>query len=62
MEVPEITSDPAANDDPSSTPEEHAVDIHKPKPVHSIREFLSEIGVIVVGIAIALTGEQLVEQ
>lgn len=35
--------------------------IHKPKAAHSIREFLSEISVIVVGIAIALAGEQGVE-
>jgi hypothetical protein len=34
------------------------MDIHKPKPVHSFREFLSEILVVVVGITIALTGEQ----
>lgn len=64
MEAPELTTDTAGTDDPSSMPasEEHAVDIHKPKPVHSMREFFSEIGVIVVGIAIALTGEQLVER
>jgi len=41
--------------------EEAAVDIHKPKPVHSWREFLSEISVIVIGVAIALAGEQAVE-
>ena len=37
------------------------MEIHKPKPVHSLREFLSEIVVIVVGILIALALEQLVE-
>ncbi len=37
------------------------MDIHKPKPVHSWREFLSEICVIVTGIAIALGGEQVIE-
>jgi hypothetical protein len=37
------------------------MDIHKPKPVHSLREFLSEIAVVVCGIAIALTGEQVIE-
>jgi hypothetical protein len=37
------------------------MDIHKPKPVHSWQEFLSEILVIVVGITIALSGEQAVE-
>lgn len=38
------------------------MDIHKPKPIHSWREFVSEIAVIVVGIFIALTGEQIVER
>ena len=33
------------------------MDIHKPKPVHNLREFLSEIGVIVCGIVIALGSE-----
>lgn len=37
------------------------MDIHKPKPVHSLREFLSEIVVVVCGIAIALSGEQAIE-
>ncbi len=37
------------------------MDIHKPKPVHSARELLSEIGIIVIGILIALTLEQAVE-
>lgn len=37
------------------------MDIHKPKPVHSWREFFSEIGVIVCGILIALGLEQAVE-
>jgi len=37
------------------------MDIHKPKPVHSWREFVSEICVIVTGIAIALGGEQAIE-
>ena len=35
--------------------------IHKPKAAHGLKEFVSEIGVIVVGILIALCGEQLVE-
>ena len=35
--------------------------IHKPKPLHGIRELLSEISVIVVGILLALTLEQTVE-
>lgn len=37
------------------------MDIHKPKPVHSWREFASEIGVIVIGVLIALSAEQAVE-
>jgi hypothetical protein len=37
------------------------MDVRKPKPIGNWREFAGEIGVIVVGIAIALTGEQLVE-
>ena len=35
--------------------------IHLPKPPHGWREFLSEIGVVVIGIVIALLGEQSVE-
>jgi hypothetical protein len=38
------------------------MDIHKPKPIHSWREFVSEIAVIVCGICIALIGEQVVER
>jgi hypothetical protein len=37
------------------------MDIHKPKPVHGWKEFLSEIGVVVVGVSIALGAEQVVE-
>ena len=37
------------------------MDIHKPKPVHNVGEFLSELGVVVLGIVIALSGEQLIE-
>jgi hypothetical protein len=35
--------------------------VHKPKAAHSLREFASEIAVIVLGILIALSGEQLIE-
>jgi hypothetical protein len=42
-------------------PEEPPMEIHKPKPVHSWRELLTEIGVIVIGVCIALAGEQAVE-
>ena len=38
-----------------------SMDIHKPKPFHSLREFLSEISVIVCGILIALGLEQGIE-
>ncbi len=35
--------------------------IHRPKPLHGAREVLGEIAIIVVGIVIALVGEQAVE-
>jgi hypothetical protein len=38
------------------------VEIHKPKPIHGWRDFLSEMTVIVLGILIALGGEQLIER
>ena len=38
-----------------------SMEIHKPKPVHSWREFASEIGVVVMGIIIALSLEAAVE-
>jgi hypothetical protein len=47
--------------DPTPPPEEPKVEIHKPKPVHNWRELLSEIGIIVVGVIVALAAEQLVE-
>lgn len=37
------------------------MDIHKPKPVHSWREFLKEYAIIVLGVATALAAEQAVE-
>ncbi len=37
------------------------MDIHKPKPWHGSSELLKEIGTIVVGVLIALAGEQGVE-
>lgn len=51
----------AADPAPMAAPEEPPVDIHKPHPVHSVREFLNEIVVIVTGILIALGLEQVVE-
>ncbi len=37
------------------------MEFHKPKPVHSWRELLAEIGVVVIGVCIALAAEQAVE-
>jgi hypothetical protein len=34
---------------------------HLPKPLHGWREFLGEVGIIVVGVLIALSAEQIVE-
>ena len=34
---------------------------HIPKPLHGWREFVGEVGIIVLGVGIALAGEQLVE-
>src|ERR1700689_2740093 len=35
--------------------------MHKPKPIHSVREFLGEVGIVVLGIVIALAAEQSVD-
>lgn len=37
------------------------MDIHRPKPWHGARELAKEVGVIVIGVAIAIAGEQTVE-
>ena len=37
------------------------LDIHKVKPVHGWREFIGEVGIIVLGVLIALALEQVVE-
>jgi hypothetical protein len=42
-------------------PQDPPMDIHKPKPVHSWRELLTEVGVIVIGVSIALAGGQTME-
>lgn len=34
---------------------------HLPKPQHGWREFIGEVGVIVLGVLIALSAEQIVE-
>src|SRR3954464_2108182 len=54
-------SSPPSSAPPSATPEEPSVEFHKPKPVHNWREFLAEIGVVVIGVCIALAAEQTVE-
>lgn len=35
--------------------------IHLPKPLHGWREFIGEVGIIVIGVLIALTAEQVIE-
>ena len=37
------------------------MEIHRPKPAGNLREFLSEVAVVVVGIVIALAAEQVVQ-
>jgi hypothetical protein len=38
------------------------LDIHRPKaPIHGLRDFAKEVGIIVLGVLIALAGEQAVE-
>jgi len=50
-----------ATDPQPTPPEEPPMEIHKPKPVHNWRELLTEIGVVVLGVLIALSAEQVVE-
>ena len=38
-----------------------SMEIHRPKPWHNLRELAKEVGVIAIGIAIALSGEQAIE-
>jgi hypothetical protein len=47
--------------DPPPPPKEPDVEIHKPKPIHNWREFLKEVGTIVLGVCVALGAEQTVE-
>src|SRR5712671_1668373 len=53
-------SEPAASP-PDELPKEPDMEIHKPTAVHSWRELLTEIGVVVIGVCIALAAEQTVE-
>ena len=57
-------SDEHGPDSEGVTPTELAgrdMHVHRPKPLHGWREIATEIGVIVVGIVIALGGEQALE-
>ncbi len=38
------------------------MEVHLPKPLHGWREFVGEVGIIVLGVLIALGFEQLVDQ
>ena len=49
-------------DDRDLSNEGDLMDIHIPKPIRNWREFLKEIGIIVIGVSIALAGEQAVEK
>jgi hypothetical protein len=54
-------TDQSAEITPPPPPEETSMEIHKPKPIHSWREFLKEYAIIVLGVATALAAEQGVE-
>jgi hypothetical protein len=62
-----MTDTPDTNPDQVPVPqvdvakEEAPMEIHKPKPIHNWREFLKEVGTIVLGVCIALGAEQTVE-
>ena len=51
---------PPAPTEPVIT-EHPPMEIHKPKPFHNFREFLGEIGIIVIGVLIALGAEQFID-
>jgi len=36
-------------------PEDPPMEIHKPKPIHNWREFIKEVGIIVLGACIVLS-------
>jgi len=57
-----VTAGPESEAAPETQDEAGAdMEIHKPKAAHSWREFLTEIGTIVIGILIALSLEQSIE-
>jgi hypothetical protein len=51
----------SVDEQPTPLPEEPIMEIHKPKPVHSWRELATELGIVVLGICIAISLEQFVE-
>jgi hypothetical protein len=57
----QLEHDAAASPEPPDQEASAAVDIHKPKAAHNWREFLVEIGTIILGILIALGLEQIAE-
>src|SRR5690242_6016589 len=57
----EPMSDTVEPPPPIATPEETHVEIHKVKPIHTWRDFLKELGTIVLGIIIAISLEHLVQ-
>jgi hypothetical protein len=57
-------SDESARDNRKVAPADEAgedLHVHRPKPLSGLREIATEIGVIVLGIVIAIGGEQVVE-
>jgi hypothetical protein len=60
-EADKETAPPATESANTPPQEDPNVEIHTPKPVHSWRELLNEIGVVVIGVCIALAAEQTVE-
>lgn len=57
--MPEDMATPPSTTEPA---QEHSLEIHKPKPVHNWRDFLKELGTIVLGIVIAIALEHLVQE
>ena len=50
-----------ASETPEPAPGGEDMHLHRPKPLHGLREIVTEVGVIVIGIVIAIGAEQLVE-
>src|SRR5437868_11970983 len=61
MSAPDPTNNPPTAPQADAAREDTSVEIHKPKPIHNWREFLKEVGIIVLGVSIALAAEQAVE-